>query len=129
MKIKIEHVAMYVTNLEQTREFFEKYFDAESSEKYHNKKTGFMSYFLKFAGDSRLEIMTRANVESSQKAEYPTGFHHIALSVGSKEAVDSITHKLHSDGFKLVSKPRTTGDGYYESCIEDTEGNIIEITI
>ncbi|MFP9220151.1 glyoxalase, partial [Enterococcus faecalis] len=31
--------------------------------------------------------------------------------------------------FAVVNGPRTTGDGYYESVIEDDEGNLIEITI
>ena len=58
-----------------------------------------------------------------------TGFIHIAFSVGSKEKVDSLTDILKNDGYKVISGPRTTGDGYYESCIVGIEGNQIEITI
>ena len=32
------------------------------------------------------------------------------------------------DGYPVISGPRVTGDGYYESCILDPEGNRIEIT-
>ena len=54
---------------------------------------------------------------------------HIAFSVGSKEAVNALTARLRTDGFEVVSGPRTTGDGYYESCIIGIENNQIEITI
>lgn len=42
-----------------------------------------------------------------------TGYAHIAFSVGSKEKVDVLTARLKADGYKVVSGPRTTGDGYY----------------
>tara|TARA_Y100001933_G_C18486161_1_gene350464 strand:- start:148 stop:252 length:105 start_codon:yes stop_codon:yes gene_type:complete len=32
------------------------------------------------------------------------------------------------DDYPIVSMPRTTGDGYYESVVEGPEGNLIEIT-
>ena len=58
-----------------------------------------------------------------------TGFIHIAFSVGSKEKVDELTEMLKEDGYEVISGPRTTGDGYYESCIVGIEGNQIEITV
>lgn len=54
---------------------------------------------------------------------------HIAFSVGSKEKVDLLTEKLKAAGYDVISGPRTTGDGYYESCIIGIEGNQIEITV
>jgi lactoylglutathione lyase len=57
------------------------------------------------------------------------GLIHFAVSVGSKEKVDELTAKLRSDGYEIVGEPRVTGDGYYESCILDPDGNRIEITI
>ena len=54
---------------------------------------------------------------------------HIAFSVGSKEKVDALTIELKTDGYEVISGPRTTGDGYYESCIVAIEGNQIEITV
>ena len=58
-----------------------------------------------------------------------TGYIHIAFSVGSKDAVDALTERLKKAGFEVVSGPRTTGDGYYESCIVAIEDNQIEITV
>lgn len=126
--MKIEHVAMYVIDLEKSKVFFEKYFGAKSNNCYHNQKTGFQSYFLTFDDGARLEIMTKPDMQNIEKFLARTGFIHIAFSVGSKEKVDEITAMLKSDGYEIISGPRTTGDGYYESCVYDGEGNQIEIT-
>ena len=127
--MRIEHVAMYVRDIERQRLFFEKYFMCTSSNLYHNYNTGFKSYFLSFEGGARLEIMSRPEIKDSAQISFTVGFSHIAFSVGSKEKVNKITDKLIKDGYKLISQPRTTGDGYYESCIQDEEGNWIEITV
>ena len=58
-----------------------------------------------------------------------TGLDHIALSVGSREAVDALTARLAGDGFTVDSGPRVTGDGYYESCVLGPEGLRVEITL
>ncbi|NLU52067.1 MAG: glyoxalase [Clostridiaceae bacterium] len=127
--MKIEHVAMYVNDLERARNFFIKYFGAVSNEGYHNVKTGFRSYFLTFEEGARLEIMNKPGMTDDEKGLARTGFSHIAFSAGSKEAVDELTKRLKDDGYEVISGPRTTGDGYYESCIVGIEGNQIEITI
>ena len=125
----IEHIAMYVNDLEKTKKFFIKYLGAKSNSIYHNKKTDFKSYFLTFDSGCRLEIMTTPELVDDKKDLKRTGFIHIAFSVGSKEKVDKLTEILKADGFEVVSEPRTTGDGYYESCIVAIEENQIEITI
>lgn len=127
--MRIEHVAVYVSDLEKTREFFETYFDGKSGERYHNKNTGFMSYFLSFQDDTRLEIMTRPDRYTEDSDENRLGFVHLAFSVGSKAKVDELTLKLKEAGFETVSGPRTTGDGYYESCILGPDAIQIEITV
>ena len=127
--MKIEHIAMYVNDLEAAKEFFIKYFDAVSNEMYHNQRTGFKSYFLSFEEGARLEIMTKEIMEDTKKTLTRTGFIHLAFSVGSKEKVDSLTSKMKEDGYEVISGPRTTGDGYYESCIVAVEDNQIEITV
>ena len=126
--MKLEHVALYVNDLERAREFFMKYFDATSNDGYHNPVKKFRSYFLSFDDGSRLEIMNKAEMDDAEKTLNRTGFIHIAFSVGGKEKVDALTARLKADGFKVIGEPRTTGDGYYESCIVDLEGNQIEIT-
>lgn len=126
--MKIEHVAMYVNDLESMKNFFIKYFGAKSNDGYHNPAKKFRSYFLTFDGETRLEIMNKAEMVDAEKNLTRTGFIHIAFSVGSKEKVDALTAQLKSDGYEVISGPRKTGDGYYESCIVDIEGNQIEIT-
>lgn len=127
--MKIEHIALYVNDLEGAKNFFVKYFGAASNDGYHNQTTDFRSYFLTFGDGSRLEIMTRPDLTDSGDFLNRFGYAHIAFSVGSKEAVDSLTAQLKDDGYPLLSGPRTTGDGYYESCILGFEGNLIEITV
>lgn len=125
----IEHVAMYVKDLEKAKEFFVKYFNAKANDLYHNKKANFKSYFLSFDNGSRLEIMTKPEMEDDEKTLNRTGYVHLAFSSGSKEAVDELTARLKTDGYKVISGPRTTGDGYYESLIVVIKGNQIEVTI
>lgn len=126
--MRIEHIAMYVNDLEKTRAFFMKYLGAASNSGYHNMTTGFRSYFLSFDDGARLEIMNKAEMQDGKKTLSRTGFIHIAFSVGSKEKVDILTAQIKADGYEVVSGPRTTGDGYYESCIIGIEDNQIEIT-
>ena len=127
--MKIEHIAMYVTDLESAKDFFVKYFGAKSNNEYHNLKTGFHSYFLSFDDGARLEIMNKPRLTDSVKETDRTGYIHIAFSLGSREKVDELTERLLSDGYEVVSGPRITGDGYYESCIIGLEGNQIELTV
>lgn len=126
--MRIEHIAMYVNDLEATKDFFVKFFKASSNNKYHNPKTGLQTYFLTFDGNARLEIMTRPDVVSSEKSLMHTRYIHLAFSVGSKEKVAELTSELKEAGYEILSEPRTTGDGYYESCVLGPEGNQIEIT-
>lgn len=127
--MKIEHIAMYANNLESARDFFVNYFGGKSNDGYHNPNTDFRSYFITFDDGARLEIMKKPVMDDLDKPLNRTGFIHLAFSVGSKEAVDDLTVRLKTDGYEVVSGPRTTGDGYYESCIVGIEGNQIEITV
>jgi len=127
--MRMEHVAMYVNDLEEAKNFFIKYLNAKSNDGYHNKNTNFKSYFLTFDDGARLEIMKKPNMVVSDKNLTHSGLHHIAFSVGSMEKVDELTERLSKDGYQVVSGPRITGDGYYESCIIGIEGNLIEITV
>lgn len=127
--MQIEHIAMYVNELEKAKDFFVKYFHASANEGYHNRDTDFRSYFLSFDDGARLELMHRPNMVDRQKDLVETGYIHIAFRLGSKEAVEHLTSRLKNDGYRVLSGPRTTGDGYYESCILGIEGNQIEITV
>ncbi|MBO6196832.1 MAG: VOC family protein [Butyrivibrio sp.] len=127
--MKIEHIAMYVVELEKARDFFVKYLGGKSNDVYHNVKTDFRSYFISFEDGARLELMTKPEIIDADKPLNRTGYAHIAFSVGSKDKVDELTERLRADGYEVVSGPRTTGDGYYESCIVAVEGNQIEITV
>nr|WP_103984077.1 VOC family protein [Parabacteroides chinchillae] len=126
--MKLDHMAMYVHDLENMKNFFVRFFSAQANQMYYNLKTGLRTYFLTFADGSRLEIMNRPEVLIQEKEMFPSGYTHIAFSVGSKEVVDDLTHILRNNGYTVISGPRKTGDGYYESCIQGPENNLIEIT-
>ena len=83
--MKIEHIALYVKDLETARSFFVKYLGAKSNEGYHNLKTGFRSYFLSFGDGARLEIMNNPEMLDFSKEFARTGYAHIAFSVKRKK--------------------------------------------
>lgn len=126
--MKIEHVALWTSDIERSRQFYETYFNALANDKYINPSKGFASYFLTFEGGVRLELMQMPGIVDSPEKQY-MGWIHIAISVGSEQAVNALTEHLRSDGYAIESEPRTTGDGYYESVVLDPDGNRIEITL
>lgn len=129
--MKIEHLAIWVSDLEAVRTFYETYFQAKANDRYHNPRKNFTSYFLSFDGGCRLEIMHRPDImplERKAETEY-RGIIHFAISVGNEAKVDSLTESLRQDGYAVIGEPRRTGDGYYESVVLDPENNRIEITV
>ena len=127
--MKIEHIAIWVKDLEKMKDFYTQHFNMNCSEKYINEKKRFSSYFLSFENGARIEIMHRPDI-LEQKGNKGTrnGLTHFAISVGNKDKVNQFTEVIRSKGFKIIGEPRATGDGYYESVILDPEGNNVEIT-
>lgn len=127
--MKIEHIAVWTNNLERLKDFYIKYFNGKSNNKYINTKKEFESYFIEFESGSRIEIMKKPLIKTlDSDAEY-NGYTHLAFSTGSKNKVEELTKRLKRDGYRIKNEPRTTGDGYYESAIFDPDGNIIELTV
>ena len=125
--MKIEHVAIWVKDIDKVCEFYQKYFGGVVHPLYHNPAKQFTSRFVTFDEGARLEIMHRPDI--GHEASQHLGFSHLSFSVGSKEEVDRLTQQMSADGISIVGQPRTTGDGYYESVVLDPEGNRIEIII
>ena len=117
---RIEHAAAWVGNLERARAFYERWFKAAAAPMYSSAKRNFKSYFLSLGTGARLELM-KSPGEDSRPA-------HLAISVGSRAAVDRLIQEMEAAGVRIVSAPRITGDGYYEAVIADSEGNLLEIT-
>jgi lactoylglutathione lyase len=126
--MRIEHVAIWTTDLARCKQFYTSYFGATAGPHYLNPAKGFESCFLSFADGARLEAMTTtlSLVESAPGAQR-LGLTHLAISAGSERAVDALTQRLRNDGIVVVDGPRRTGDGYYESVVLDPDGNRIEI--
>jgi catechol 2,3-dioxygenase-like lactoylglutathione lyase family enzyme/predicted nucleotidyltransferase len=117
---QIGHAAVWVSDLERARAFYERWFKATAGTRYSSSKRDFTSYFLSLGSGARLELMT-----SPGEAARPA---HLAVSVGSRGAVDRLVKAMEVAGVRIVSRPRLTGDGYYEALVTDTEGNLLEIT-
>lgn len=127
--MRMEHIAIWADDLERMKLFYTEFFHMQCSDKYINEQKGFSSYFLSFEDGARIEIMHRPNISKHPgKKDATQGLSHLAISVGSKDAVDQLTEMIRSKGFQVHGEPRTTGDGYYESVVLDPEGNLVEIT-
>ena len=127
----IKHVAIWSKDIDKLRIFYETYFQAKAGKRYVNQAKRFESYFLNFAEGASLELMQKPDIlelPNNVGAQF-AGYGHITLAVGSRERVDLLTARLKKDGFRIVDGPRQTGDGYYESCVLDPDGNRVEITI
>ena len=129
--MKIEHLGIWTHDLKGMRDFYQTYFNMECGEIYENKKKGFSSYFLSFKGGAtRIELMTRTDLSLRETGkETPSGLAHLAVSLETREAVDQLTESIRQAGYTVLSEPRITGDGYYESVVADPEGNRIELTV
>jgi lactoylglutathione lyase len=128
--MKIEHVALWTFQLERQRDFYVEHFGCTAGPKYTNTTTDFSSYFLTFSSGARLELMTKPSLVASSPPHAPAiGYAHIALALGSEQAVREFTQNLRDKGISVVSEPRLTGDDYYEGVVLDLDGNSIELTV
>ena len=124
--MRIDHIALCVRDLEAMRDFYAEHFGATAGKLYHNPRTGLRTYFLSFDGGARVELMQKPGALPGN-SELREGWAHLSFSLGSREAVDATTERLRAAGCTVESGPRVTGDGYYESCVLDPEGNRVEL--
>ncbi len=125
--MRIDHIALFTEDIERLQAFYCAYFGGMAGGWYHNPRTGLETRFVSFSDGARLEIMKRPDVAAKPQPKQ-LGYAHIAYDAGSRAAVDELTARLRADGYEIVSGPRVTGDGYYESCVLDPDGNSVEIT-
>lgn len=127
--MNIHHIALWTNDLERMKQFYTCYFRCRSNDKYTNPKTGFESYFLEFDNGAKIELMKMEAIPENRNdiMRHYLGLIHFAISTGNREQVIALTNKIKDDGYKILSEPRETGDGYFESCILDPEGNRVEI--
>lgn len=124
--MRIGHVALWTTRLEELKEFYMVYFGGKAGEKYVNPAKGFESYFISFGGEASLELMSRRDVCERAGTEQ-LGFCHLSFSLPDRATVDRMTERLRGAGVRVVGEPRLTGDGMYESVVLDPDGNRIEL--
>jgi lactoylglutathione lyase len=124
---RIAHVALWTRDLERLRAFYVALLGGRARAKYVNARAGFESYFVEFGRGARLELMTSGSVAERASGAASVGYAHVALSLGSRRAVDALVARLGEKGVRVLGAPRVTGDGYYEAVIEDPDGNAVEI--
>ena len=127
MTAHLEHVGLWVRDLDLVAAFYAKYFGAITGARYENPRKGFASRFLDFGAGARLEIMTRADVNERAAGAEKLGLAHVAIVIGGEADVDALAARLRADGHAILDGPRRTGDGYYECVARDPEGNRVEI--
>jgi lactoylglutathione lyase len=126
MTARIEHLGIWVRDLDAVAAFYARYFAARIGSLYQNPRKGFASRFLEFGAGARLELMTRGDIGERAEREQQ-GLAHVAIAVADTAAVDALAARLRTDGHPIVDGPRRTGDGYYECVVQDPEGNRVEI--
>jgi lactoylglutathione lyase len=126
-----EHVAIWTERLEELKDFYEKYFGGVPNQKYINQKKQFHSYFITFQSGARLELMQMVGVPANKNdrviAQHQ-GIIHLAFGVDPMDQVDEKAKQLANAGFRILSGPRKTGDGYYEFETLDPDNNRLEVT-
>ncbi len=132
--MKLEHIAVWTRDLEGMKQFYSTYFNATSNEKYSYIRPNnyrFSSYFLSFDGDCRLELMHMDSIPEGDSAggNETIGLTHLSFAMDSRESLEALTSRLEKDGHQIVGKPRMTGDGFYEACVLDPDGNRVEFAV
>lgn len=127
--MRIEHVALWVADIDRVCAFYERFFGARIGPLYENPAKGFTSRFLSIAEGARIEVMhtTRLSPVEHAAGAQRMGLTHLALKLDSEAAVDQVTAAIRAAGHEVLDGPRRTGDGYYESVVLDPEGNRVEL--
>jgi lactoylglutathione lyase len=127
---RIHHLALWATDIDRICDFYSRTFKATIGPMYENNAMGFSSRFLSFEDGANIEVMSSKSLslEKQKPGSQRLGFTHVAISLGSDQAVDLLARQLREQGIEVIDGPRRTGDGYYECVALDPEGNRVEIT-
>lgn len=124
----IAHTAIYTQDPERLADFYCRWFGGRAGREYENPARGVSSRFIDFGPGARLELMNSRNLEETVRREFTAGYAHLAFSTESAGEVERLTARLREAGYTVVRGPRTTGGGFFESCVLDPDGNRVEIS-
>ncbi|MFD1413729.1 VOC family protein [Oceanobacillus jeddahense] len=93
--MKLNHMNLAVTDVNETRAFFENYFNLQTKSMHKDS-------FAILVDEDRLLLALMKNKEVS----YPNSF-HIGFEQESEEQVNEINRKLQEDGFNVKPPKRT----------------------
>ncbi len=124
--MKLAHIALWTRDVDGAATFWRAFFDAEVGDRYAScNREGFVSRFVTLP-ESGLQIELMQGPWVGEPTPETVGWAHLALSAGSRDAVDAAAERFDRAGL-LVSRPRLTGDGYYEAVVQTPDGTLIEI--
>jgi lactoylglutathione lyase len=127
--MNVAHVALWTSDLDRASDFYRDAFGAEVGPTYHSeRRPGFLSRFARLATGPSIELMSLPNLEPQTSDAPRIGWAHIAISLGTEDAVIGLATRMKLEG-ALISGPRWTGDGYFEAVISDPDGNLVEVTV
>ena len=128
--MKIDHVAIWTTDLEKMKEYYTRFFGGTHNNKYRNNDSGFESYFVRFESGSAIELMSRHDIPDNMNdvaGKQHKGIIHLAFGVDTMKQVEEKAIELQNDGYNILRGPRKTGDGYWEFETLDPENNRLEV--
>jgi lactoylglutathione lyase len=118
-RARVEHIGIWVGDLDRARTFYERWFGARAGARYSSARRPLETYFLTLSPGARLELMTSPGE--------PPRLAHVAVRLGSRKAVDRLVDSMRAEGVSVPGMPRESGDGYYEAVAADPDGNLIEL--
>ncbi len=126
--MRVVNMAVWTRDLEGAVAFWRVYFGATVGETYRSmRRRGFVSRLVtRPGGEVRIELMTGPWVGEPAAGER-VGWDHVAVGLRTAGAVDELAARCQAEG-RLVSRPRMTGDGFYEAVAAMPDATRVEIT-
>ena len=130
----IEHIAITTADTDRLRQFYNTYFGMEAETEITGSTGARIIFMHSPDGGARIELMQRPQGDTraagqtiNHPAAEPSGYAHLAFSVGSEDAVNALIQRLQASGVTILRQPLRTPSGAYLATIADPDGNPLEI--
>lgn len=130
----IEHIAITTADIDRLRQFYSTYFGMEAETEITGSTGARIIFMHSPDGGARIELMQRPQGDTraagqtiNHPAAEPSGYAHLAFSVGSEDAVNALIQRLQASGVTILRQPLRTPSGTLLATIADPDGNPLEI--
>jgi glyoxylase I family protein len=121
---RIEHIALTVKNLQESRKFYTELMVKHLGGKITFDEKDFFA--VSFDNGFLFELFSEDEIyKNSTFSRYQVGLHHFGLQLENKQAVDTAYEKLLELGANILDKPAfypEYAEGYYAVYYEDVNG-------